>query len=121
MLVSHAAVQGVMRKELIMEKCKVDFSSLSWENQLPGARFKTYQDNGRKLRFIEFSKTFVEPDWCIKGHIGFVLEGEMEIDFNGDVVHFGPGDGIFIPVGEATKHMAKVLTDVVKLVLVEDV
>jgi len=111
----------VMQKRLNMEKCKVDFKSMSWERPMPGARFKAYQNNGRKLRFIEFEKAFVEPDWCKKGHIGLVLEGEMEIDFNGDAVHFGPGDGLFIPEGETTKHMAKVLTDVVRLILVEDV
>ncbi len=104
-----------------MEKCKVDFQSLSWETPTVGARFKAYEKNGCQLRVVEFSKAFVEPDWCTKGHVGFVLDGEMEIDFNGEVVHFSPGDGLFIPEGEATKHMARVLTDIVKLVLVESV
>ncbi len=88
---------------------------------MPGVRFKAHEQGGRKLRFVEFSKDFVEPDWCIKGHIGYVLEGEMDIDFDGNIVHFGPGDGLFIPTGEDSKHIAKVLTDVVRLVLVEDV
>ena len=104
-----------------MEKCKVEFKSLPWETQMIGARFKAYQEDNRRLRLVEFSKEFVEPDWCKKGHIGFVVDGEMEIDFDGDVVHFGPGDGLFIPAGEANKHKARVLTDVVKLVLVENV
>ena len=77
-----------------MEKCKVDFKSLSWEAPMAGVRFKAYQENKRRLRLVEFRKEFVEPDWCRNGHIGFVLDGEMEIDFNGEVVHFGPGDGL---------------------------
>lgn len=44
----------------------------------------------------------------------------MEINFSGEVVRFGPGDGLFIPAGEENKHMAKVLTETVRLVLVED-
>jgi hypothetical protein len=45
----------------------------------------------------------------------------MEIDFNGKTVVFGPGNGVFIPAGEKHKHKGKVLTDVVKVILVEDV
>lgn len=88
---------------------------------MEGVRFKAYQEDNRRLRLVEFSKEFVEPDWCRKGHIGFVLDGEMEINFDGETVHFCPGDGLFIPAGEDNKHIAKVLTEVVRLILVEDV
>ncbi len=104
-----------------MEKCKVALDSISWESPMKGVRFKAYNHEGRKLRLVEFSKKFVEPDWCRKGHIGYVLHGKMEIDFDGEIVHFGPGDGLFIPAGEDNKHTAKVLTEVVRLILVEDV
>ncbi|MHC4457649.1 MAG: cupin domain-containing protein, partial [Planctomycetota bacterium] len=63
---------------------------------------------------------FVEPDWCRKGHIGYILEGQMEIDFDGKVIAFGRGDGVFIPAGKEHKHKGKVLTDKVKVILVED-
>ena len=103
-----------------MEQCKIDFESMRWESPAANVRFKTYEQGGRKLRLAEFGRKFVEPDWCTKGHIGYVLEGEMEINFDGNVVAFGPGDGIFIPAGEKNKHKAKILTDSVKVVLVED-
>ena len=104
-----------------MEKCKVDFDSIAWECPMKGVRFKAFNQDGRRLRLVEFSKEFVEPDWCVKGHIGYVLDGEMEIDFDGEIVHIGPGDGVFIPPGEEHKHIGKVLTDVARLILVEDV
>ncbi|MHC4707131.1 MAG: hypothetical protein ACYS8I_08610, partial [Planctomycetota bacterium] len=47
-------------------------------------------EGGRKLRLVEFSKEFVEPDWCSRGHIGYVLEGQMEVNFDGKVIVFGP-------------------------------
>lgn len=103
-----------------MTDYKVDFRSLSWESPMEGVRFKACEYDGRRLRFVEFTKEFVEPDWRTKGHIGFVLDGEMEIDFDGEIIHFGPGDGLFIPVGEDNKHMAKILTNAVKLILMED-
>lgn len=104
-----------------MEQYKIDFESMLWETPAGGVRFKSYEQGGRKLRLVEFAKEFVEPDWCTKGHIGYVLEGQMEIDFDGKIIVFGPGDGIFIPAGEEHKHKAEVLTDVVKIILVEDI
>jgi quercetin dioxygenase-like cupin family protein len=104
-----------------MEKCKIDFESMSWKTPVVGVKFKAHEQNGRKLRLAEFTKEFVEPDWCTKGHIGYVLEGQIEIDFDGKKVIFYAGNGIFIPAGEKHKHKAKTLTNVVKVILVEDV
>ncbi len=104
-----------------MEQYKVDFDSKSWETPAEGVRFKAYQQGGRKLRLAEFTKEFIEPDWCTKGHIGYVLEGQMEIDFDEKVLMFSEGDGVFIPAGEEHKHKGKVLTDTVKIILVEDI
>jgi quercetin dioxygenase-like cupin family protein len=44
----------------------------------------------------------------------------MEIDFDGKVILFGPGDGVFIPAGQKHKHKGRVLTDKVEIILVED-
>ena len=104
-----------------MEQYRVDFESMQWETPAEGVRFKAYERDGRKLRLVEFGKEFVEPDWCAKGHIGYILEGQMEIDFDGKVILYKPGDGAFIPAGEKHRHKGKVLTDTVKIILVEDV
>jgi len=111
----------LLEGETKMERCRIDFESIPWESPLKGARFKAYDQDGRRLRLVEFSRELVEPDWCRRGHIGYVLEGEMEIDFDGEVVRFGPGDGLFIPAGENNKHIARVITEVVRLIMVEDV
>jgi ethanolamine utilization protein EutQ (cupin superfamily) len=102
-----------------MEQYKIDFESMSWEEPACGVKFKAYEQNGKKLRFLELSKDFVEPG-CTNGHIGYILEGQIEIDFDGNVIVFGQGDGLFIPAGEKHRHKARVLTDTVKMILVED-
>ncbi|MHC4105446.1 MAG: cupin domain-containing protein [Planctomycetota bacterium] len=104
-----------------MEQYKIDFESMEWERPVDGVRLKAYEQDGRKVRLVEFSKEFVEPDWCRKGHIGYILEGQIEIDFDGTIIVFGPGDGVFIPAGEEHKHKGRVLTDKVKAILVEDI
>jgi quercetin dioxygenase-like cupin family protein len=102
------------------ETCKVDFDQLEWQSPLPGARFKAHRAQGRQLRLVEFTEQFVEPVWCQKGHVGVVLEGELEIDFHGERIRYREGDGIFIPAGSETGHKARSITPVVRLVLVED-
>lgn len=106
----------MIREELY----KIPFESMSWEIPVEGVRFKAYERDGRKLRLVEFSKEFVESDWCTKGHTGYILEGQMEIDFNGQIIVFDPGDGVFIPAGPEHKHKGRVLTDKVTAILVED-
>jgi len=104
-----------------MKAYKIDFNSMPWETPAVGVRFKAYQQDGRKLRLVEFYKEFVEPDWCTKGHITYILEGQCEIDFDGNVIVFGKGDGIFIPAGQEHKHKVRVVTDKVRAIIVEDV
>ena len=103
-----------------MNQYKIDFESMEWQSPADGIRFKAYEQDGRKLRLVEFAKEFVEPDWCAQGHISLILEGQMEIDFDGKKELFGPGDGIFIPAGEKHKHKGRVLTNKLKAILVED-
>jgi len=93
---------------------------MTWESPIVGVRFKVYEQDGWKLRLVEFIKESVESDWCTKGHIGYILEGRMEVDFDGEIIVFGPGDGVFIPAGKEHKHKGRVLTDKVKAVLIED-
>jgi len=82
-------------------------------------RQKIHRIGDRRLRLVEYAKGLA-PHWCDKGHIGYVLEGEMEIRFDHEVQLYAPGDGIFIPNGEAHRHMATILTDTVTVIFVED-
>ena len=103
-----------------MNAYRVDFASKPWEQPVAGVRYKAYEQDGHRLRLAEFTRDFIEPDWCTKGHIGYVLEGEMELDFHGRIVTLRPGDGLFIPPGSEHGHKARVLTDLARVVLVEN-
>ena len=103
-----------------MSAARIDFAALAWDQPAPGMRSKAIVRDGRKLRLVEFSPDFVESDWCTKEHIGFVLEGELQISFgDGRQESFAAGDGIFIREGEPEKHKARVLGSLVTLILVE--
>jgi len=104
-----------------MKQYRVDFELMPWEQKSTGVRCKAHEQDGRRVRLAEFTKDFVEQDWCTKGHIGYVLDGEMAVDFHGRVVAFRPGDGLFIPPGREHGHKARVLTESVTVVLVESI
>jgi len=98
---------------------KIDFDLIAWTSKLKGARAKIAQAAGKQLRLVEFDQDLVEPDWCRLGHVGYILEGEMEIDFGDGVEVYRPGDGFIIPTD--LKHMASVPKGVCRLILVEDI
>ena len=98
----------------------IDFDEMQWETPLPGARFKSYARDGKRMRLVEFTHEFVEPHWCEKGHIGIVLNGELEIDFKGKTVRYPEGTAIYIPAGASYGHKARALTPVARLFLVEE-
>ena len=98
---------------------KIDFAELHWVDAAPGARFKAIDRDGSRLRLLEFTEQFVETDWCRKGHIGVLLEGVLEIDFSGRTERFEAGQALFIPPGEAGKHKAHALSELVLLFVVE--
>ncbi len=98
----------------------IDFESLPWESPAPGVRFKAFVQGPKKIRIIEFTEEYVEPAWCSKGHIGYVVEGEMEVEFEGAIRKFKGGDGLFIPKGDENKHRHYSTSKPTTLFLVED-
>ena len=103
-----------------MANYRIDFASIPWESPIDGLRQKVCRVDGRQLRLVEYSKD-LPAHWCEKGHIGYVLQGQLEIRFDGQTQVYGPGDGVFIPDGPEHRHMGRVLSDTVTLVFVEDV
>lgn len=104
-----------------METYRVLFDQIDWQSPQPGTRFKVFRDGAKQVRLVEFTQDFVELECCEKGHVGFVLSGELEIDFSGHVVRFPEGAALLTPAGKPHAHKARAVTPVVRLFLVEDV
>jgi arsenate reductase len=100
---------------------RVAFDDMPWQISASGVRFKIQRLGPRQLRLLEFTRELDHPHWCEAGHVGYVLEGAMEVTFaEGEPVSFRAGDGINIATGTAERHRPKALTDRVRLILVED-
>ncbi|HEY7382635.1 MAG TPA: cupin domain-containing protein [Beijerinckiaceae bacterium] len=95
------------------------FDNLPWQSTGVGARHKQVALAGRQLRLLELTPALVHPDWCAKGHAGYVLEGRLELRFRTGAVQCHAGEGFLIPAGEEHAHIPRALTDRVTLFVVD--
>jgi len=101
-------------------KTLIEFAKLDWIIPSVGVRYKEFIKGNQKLRLVEFSEGFFEADWCTKGHIGYVIEGQFKIDFSGEIANFSKGDALWIPEGEENKHKLVIMNKITaKLILFE--
>jgi len=87
-----------------MNKRLVQFENIEWDTSEVGVEQKVYSKGNKVLRLLKFKDDFFEKDWCLKEHYGYVLEGEMKIDFNGKIESYKKGEGVWIEYGEEFKH-----------------
>jgi len=100
-------------------KYLVDFEALQWESPAPGIRHKLHRVDGRVLRLVEYSHE-MEPHWCVRGHIGHIVDGCLEIEFPSGVIRFQTGDALFIPPGPKHAHRAAVVSSTATALFVEE-
>jgi quercetin dioxygenase-like cupin family protein len=98
----------------------VEFETMEWEHIRPDVRQKIYREASRQIRLVEFDTSDGAEQWCEAGHIGYVLKGALSISFDGEVVAFRAGDGLFIPAGAETKHRSVSIQAGTQLLMVED-
>ncbi len=104
-----------------MQSKRISFDEMDWEVSPSGARFKVQNLGEKQLRLLEFGQNLNHPEWCLKGHTGYVLEGEMEVEFDARILRFKAGDGLYFPSGEAERHRPRAVSETVLVIFVEDV
>jgi len=87
---------------------RIDFDKLTGDHGT-----KTF----KSIRLTEYSQGLVNIDnWCEKAHTGYILEGEVMVEFENPskLTIFNPGNGIWIPTG--VKHRIRnVLTETARI------
>ncbi len=99
---------------------KAEFDKLEWESPIEGVRHKYIDQNNLRIRLVEYSKE-MPLHWCEKGHYGYLIEGQLEIEYGNAKLVYKPGDGIFIPDGSDHRHRGKALTEKVLVFFTERV
>ena len=100
---------------------RLAFEDVDWEPTLEGtARLKRIANKGKAFRLVELTPNTVHAHWCEVGHVGMIVEGDLEIDFAGDKIKLQAGDALSIPDGDAHRHRPRALSDRVLMFLIED-
>ena len=102
----------------MLTQAALKFDSMPWVEVSDLARQKSVQLADRAIRILELKAGFAEPDWCQRGHVGFVIAGKLRIDIDGQEEVFSAGDGLLIPEGK--KHRALPHDENVTLFLVDE-
>jgi quercetin dioxygenase-like cupin family protein len=98
----------------------VRFDDLEWQCPARGVRFKRAEAGGKAIRLVEFTDGFEEPDWCLRGHWGIVLDGELHLNVADGAVIYRKGDALALGPGENTRHKHIAAASPTTLFLVEE-
>jgi ribosomal-protein-alanine N-acetyltransferase len=118
---NHGGRRNEFDFENLIGQCAISFAAMAWQEPVPYCRTKECVRGGRRIRLVEFQKGFEEYGWCEKGHVGFIVEGSLDIEFPEKTVQVKAGDGVWIPAGHETRHRAHVVGESVQLMLIEDI
>lgn len=88
------------------------FAHLTWTEIAPGAKEKRLIDGDHIFRLVQFSPPFQEVEHCLRAHVGYVVRGDLEIEFANSNVQCHEGDALCIPAGIEFAHRAIVNTEV---------
>ncbi len=103
-----------------MSPLKISFADMPWQQVRPDVRQKVHCEGSRQIRLVEFSTSAGADHWCETGHIGYVLKGGLSISFDGEILAFAAGDGLFIPAGARHRHRAVAIAEGTLLLMIEE-
>lgn len=100
---------------------RIAFEDLPWEPALGAtARMKRIVREGKVFRLVEMTPQSSHDHWCEVGHIGMLVEGELEVTFDNGRTLFHAGDALMFPAGAKDRHRPRALTPRAVMFLIED-
>ena len=104
----------------------IPFQTIDWKNvprtehvgETGTSFWQTIQFDGLRIRVVEYTKNYLANHWCQKGHIVFVLEGEMtsELDTGEKSVL---SKGMSYVVSDDLSSHRSITADRVKLLIID--
>lgn len=70
-----------------------------------------------KVRKIEFSAEYIADEWCDKGHVIIVTEGQLIIEHKGGSIHSVHEGMVYVVGDDSRSHKAKTKNGAVAFVI----
>ena len=77
-------------------------AGVDWADDAPGIRVRAVEGvDGRRFAVVEYGPGAAREDWCLDGHYGMVLEGEIEYRFDdgSPPLRVSAGDALWLAGG----------------------
>lgn len=100
----------------------IEFNNIKWEKPQKGIKQKSFTKANKRIRLVRFTADFEEAHWCTKGHVGFVTQGNLRVEFEDKTIIFSKGNALWISEGEDFKHKVKMQTpNTAEVILFEEI
>lgn len=60
----------------------IALAGTDWVDDVPGIRARELDVDGRRWAIVEYGPGARREEYCLDGHAGYVLEGEIEYEFS---------------------------------------
>ena len=94
----------------------VPFTAVDWKTVAPTehpgtkgvALWRTIDAGNVRVRIVEYSPGYVADHWCSKGHVVFVLEGELVTELkDGRKISMKKGSSYHVAEDQNNPHMSR--------------
>jgi quercetin dioxygenase-like cupin family protein len=102
-----------------MESRPVDLTGQPLEPEAPGIASRALDVNGVRWALVEYEPGVLREEWCVEGHSGLVLEGQVTYEFQdgGEPLAVRAGEAFTLADGEA--HRGRAGTEGARLFLID--
>jgi len=107
------------------EATKVPFGEMKWDDDAPGIRAREGRVEGTRWAIVRYDEGARREEWCEEGHRGYVVEGEIEYEFDDgrESLRASEGEAFLLPpatLGDGAHRGRNLAPGPTRLFLIDD-
>ena len=107
------------------EATNVPFGEMEWNDDAPGIRAREVRVEGTRWAMVRYGEGARREEWCEEGHRGYVVEGEIEYEFDDgrESLRASEGEAFLLPpatLGDGAHRGRNLAPGPTRLFLIDD-